>query len=235
MQQDLNEKYCSMIRQAREMALGRRDFPDYTFPESIPEEGEVYRRAMLYAAMAHEGVCRKGKKVPFIVHPVEVATIVENILKWQRGSIGDEEYKIMAAAVLHDVIEDTSHTYEDIKQEFGEFIADTVAHESEDKRKDLPPANTWKLRKQEAIAHINHTPVYVRAIALGDKLSNLRDLIADYEAEGNAVWDVFNQHDPAEHSWYYSNMANAFKDFKGSGYYEEYMQIGAKVFGWETE
>ena len=81
----------------------------------------MINRATEFATRAHEGQVRKGTKRPYIVHPVEVADIVSTMTQ-------DEE--IISAAVLHDTIEDTDVTYEDIKAEFGEKIAEIVAGES---------------------------------------------------------------------------------------------------------
>ena len=89
-------------------------------------------RAAKFAEQAHRGAHRKGTRIPYIVHPLETALIASMLTN-------DEE--ILAAALLHDTIEDTDVTYEDLKQEFGTRVADLVAAESEDKSK------TWIERK----------------------------------------------------------------------------------------
>lgn len=89
-------------------------------------------RAAKFAEQAHKGAHRKGTRIPYIVHPLETALIASMLTN-------DEE--ILAAALLHDTIEDTDVTYEDLKQEFGTRVADLVAAESEDKSK------TWIERK----------------------------------------------------------------------------------------
>ena len=75
-------------------------------------------RAAKFAEQAHKGAHRKGTRIPYIVHPLETALIASMLTN-------DEE--ILVAALLHDTIEDTDVTYEDLKQEFGTRVADLVA------------------------------------------------------------------------------------------------------------
>lgn len=77
-------------------------------------------RAAKFAEQAHKGAHRKGTRIPYIVHPLETALIASMLTN-------DEE--ILVAALLHDTIEDTDVTYEDLKQEFGTRVADLVAAE----------------------------------------------------------------------------------------------------------
>ena len=85
--------------------------------------------AINFATKAHAGVCRKGKTRPYILHPLEAMNIASTLTE-------DEE--VLAAAVLHDTVEDTDVTKADIRAAFGSRVADLVAAESEDKREDLP-------------------------------------------------------------------------------------------------
>lgn len=96
-------------------------------------------RAAKFAEQAHKGAHRKGTRIPYIVHPLETALIASMLTN-------DEE--ILAAALLHDTIEDTGVTYEDLKQEFGTRVADLVLAESEDKSK------TWIERKGHTLEHL---------------------------------------------------------------------------------
>ena len=104
----------------------------------------IIERAIDFAVKAHEGTKRKGKETPYILHPIEVMTIVASMTN-------DEE--VIAAAVLHDTVEDTAVTKEDIVQTFGERIAALVMAESEDKMETLPATSTWQQRKQATIDH----------------------------------------------------------------------------------
>ena len=82
-------------------------------------------QAIRFAALAHKGMVRKGNNQPYIFHPLEVLNLVSLM------TLDDD---VLCAAVLHDTVEDTDATIEDIQREFGEHVAALVAYESEDKR-----------------------------------------------------------------------------------------------------
>lgn len=106
---------------------------------------ELVSRAMEFAIEAHDGMRRKKQDIPFILHPMEVASIVSSLTTNQ---------EVIAAAVLHDVVEDTPTTLEDIARNFGDRVATLVQAETENKRRDLPPEATWRIRKEESIAYL---------------------------------------------------------------------------------
>ena len=87
-----------------------------------PLNTELLDRAILFAVKAHAGTERRGKGFPYIVHPMEAMEIVATITP-------DQE--LLAAAALHDTVEDTDVTVEQIREEFGERIANLVASESD--------------------------------------------------------------------------------------------------------
>ena len=109
----------------------------------------IIEEAVEFAKKAHEGAVRKGTAVPYIVHPVETALIVALMTT-------DEE--MVAAALLHDVVEDTPVTEEEIRSLFGERIASLVHAESEDKSK------SWWERKQEKIRKAAAFYLYARGL-----------------------------------------------------------------------
>lgn len=193
----------------------------------MKEHNQLLTRAIIFAAKAHEGQIRKGTDIPYIVHPMEVASIVATMTS-------DEE--VIAAAVLHDVIEDTGETKESVQQEFGERVAYLVASESENKREDRPAKDTWKVRKQETIDHLKNLnqdedSMAIKQIALGDKLSNMRAIARDYDSVGSDLWKRFNQSDPAEIGWYYRGMGEAVADaVEGTAAYKEYVALVGKVY-----
>ena len=148
-------------------------------------------KAIIFAVKAHEGATRKGKGKPYILHPLEVLNIVSGITT-------DED--VLAAAVLHDTVEDTPVKTEEICREFGPRVAELVEAESENKREDLPAEETWELRKQETIEHLKTADRDIKLICLGDKLSNLRDVAADRKVLGDKIWQRFHQKDPERHA-----------------------------------
>lgn len=181
-------------------------------------------RAIGFAAKQHEGQSRKGTDIPYIVHPLEAVAICATMTV---------DADVLAAAVLHDVVEDTDATIEDIKREFGERVASIVAEESEKKREDKPAAETWELRKQETLDHLTSVDdSAVLMVCLGDKLSNIRAIERDFEVLGNGLWNRFNQKDPAKHAWYYSSIAEILKPALGeTAAWREYNSRVNAVFG----
>lgn len=184
--------------------------------------GLILDNAIIFAINAHRGQLRKGSNVPYILHSTEVAAIV--------GSMTEDE-EIVAAAVLHDTVEDTDVTLEEIREHFGSRIAELVAAESENKRENLSSASTWKIRKEETIAHLKTATKEVKMLTLGDKLSNIRSVCRDYEAIGDALWQKFNQKDKNEHRWYYKSIADCLSELCDYPAYKEYVYLVEKAFG----
>ena len=184
--------------------------------------GSQFDKAIHFATDAHAGMLRKGTRIPYILHPLEAAAIV--------GSMTDD-VEVLSAAVLHDVLEDTGTTLEQLRYVFGDRIADLVSAESEDKRKDQPASESWRIRKQETIDSLkSETRVEVKMIALGDKLSNIRAIHRDYLAIGDLLWDRFNQKDKSQHAWYYRAVADAIKELSDHLAWKEYDDLVRKVF-----
>lgn len=185
--------------------------------------------AVAFAAQKHAGKFRKGSKLPYIVHPMEAAAICASFT---------DDVEVLAAAVLHDVVEDAGVTVEELEEKFGSRVAAIVAGESEDKREDLPAAQTWKVRKLEGVEHVrNADDIGVKMVCLGDKLSNIRSIQRDFEELGDEVWQRFNQKDPAEHAWYYSTIADVLQEDPGHTeawceYHERVGKVFARYLNW---
>ena len=161
-------------------------------------------QAITFATTVHSGAVRKGNDRPYIIHPLEVMTIVATIT---------DDQNVLSAAVLHDTIEDTGVTKEVIQALFGERVADLVASETENKRKDQAAESTWKVRKEETLQLLRTVNDRdVKLICLGDKLANLREISRDYAALGDKVWERFHQKDKKEHCWYYSSVYEILRD-----------------------
>ncbi len=179
-------------------------------------------RAILYAVFAHAGTKRKGKERPYILHPIEVMTIVASMT---------ENQDVIAAAVLHDTVEDTGITPKDIEREFGKKVRKLVMAESEDKMKDLPAEASWKARKQATIDHLRSLNRDAKRICLGDKLANIREISRDYAEIGDELWERFNQKDKSEHKWYYSSICDVLEEKFGSvPAIREYRELLQSVF-----
>ena len=166
----------------------------------------LYFRAICMAELAHRGTKRKMSDVDFICHPVEVASIVHDVVYRSETPAIQIINRVIAAAALHDVVEDTDYTIKDIEEVFYEQVAELVAEETEDKRREQKPKDTWRIRKEEFLNKLAASPDFARLICLGDKLSNMRDMLLDYEELGDKLWDKFNNNNMIDHAWYYKNV-----------------------------
>ena len=111
-----------------------------------PLDTTLLDRAIIFAVRAHAGTERRGKGFPYIVHPMEAMEIVSTMT-------ADQE--LLAAAALHDTVEDTDVTLERLREEFGERVADLVAAESDAFVEGVSEEDSWHDRKQAAIDNMN--------------------------------------------------------------------------------
>ena len=198
-------------------ALNRKDF-DVLLDETI----SLMDRAIIFATRAHSGTYRKGTKIPYIVHPIEAASIVATMT---------DDPDMIAAAVLHDVVEDTDATVEEIRFFFNEHIAKLVEAESEDKRKDLPPQETWMVRKMETLTFLREeADREAKILALADKLSNMRAVHRDQKTIGDQLWERFNEKSKEKHGWMYRQVAEALYELKDTFAWQEYDRLVKKTF-----
>ena len=180
-------------------------------------------KAIEFAAKAHDGMVRKKDKTPYILHPLEAAVIV--------GTMTDNK-DVICAAALHDVVEDTEITIEEIEKNFGSRVRALVESETEDKRADLPPENTWRIRKEESLEELaNCGDTDVLMLWLGDKLANMRSFYRLWKKEGSSMWQSFNQKDPAQQFWYYSRIAELTSPLKDFPAWQEYTELLKIIFG----
>lgn len=184
-------------------------------------DSSLLDKAITFAVHAHSGTERRGKSFPYIVHPLEAVEIVATITP-------DQE--LLAAAVLHDVVEDTEVSIEAIRDEFGERVASLVASESEERIEGKNKEESWHERKQAAISRLANACSDAKIVAIGDKLSNMRAIYRDYCEIGDALWSRFHTSDPKEHEWHYRELACALSELKGTFAYEEFINLIDKVF-----
>ena len=90
---------------------------------------DLVSKAIVFSTAAHDGMRRRIGESPYILHPLEVATII--------GTMTDDQ-EVIAAGLLHDVVEDAGVTIEEIEENFGKRVKELVASETENKREDLP-------------------------------------------------------------------------------------------------
>ena len=188
--------------------------------------------AVAFAVRAHAGAVRKGTELPYILHPMEAAAIAAQLTS---------DPDVIAAAVLHDVLEDTPCGPDELRAAFGERVAALVLSNSEDKRRGSPAEETWEVRKQETLDHLRGASREEKIVAFADKLSNLRSILNDYYRLWEALWQRFRQKDPAKHLWYYEGVYDACAELDESPLYMEYGRILGELrsrireyeeFGW---
>ena len=184
---------------------------------------ELISEAIAFAIVAHDGMRRKKSEVPYILHPMEAAVIVSTMTNDQN---------LIAAAALHDVVEDAGYTLDEVEAKFGKRVRELVASETENKREELPPSATWRIRKEESLAVLKNTDdIGVVTVWLGDKLANMRAIYRDWKAEGDAMWLRFNQSDIKEQAWYYGSIIRLTERLSHTSAWLEYKTLTELVFG----
>ena len=176
----------------------------------------MIREAVEFAVEAHKGAVRKGTQTPYIVHPLEAAVIV--------GSM-TEDQELVAAAILHDVLEDTDAREEDLRQRFGDRVADLVVEETDDK------TLSWLERKKGKLERVARGSRDLKMVVLGDKLSNMRCTARHHMITGHALWQRLNQKRKHPQGSYYWGIAHALRDLQDHIYYREYIMLCTAVFG----
>ena len=182
---------------------------------------DLLDRAIIFAVKAHHNSERRGKGFPYIVHPMEAVEIVATITS-------DQE--LLAAAVLHDTVEDTDVTLEDIRHEFGDRVASIVEDESDKNIEGVSETDTWMERKQTAIDRLRQAPLDAKIVAMGDKLSNMRAIYRDYLTKGDSLWQIFHVSDKSVHEWRYRKLAESLSDLSDTFAYKEFTGLIDKVF-----
>ncbi|MFT9598123.1 HD domain-containing protein [Mesobacillus sp.] len=152
---------------------------------------DLIDKALQIASMAHEGQYRKNTKIPYIAHPVAVGMIL------QKAGYSEE---MVAAGILHDTVEDTDITMEDIEREFGIEVVRIVEGCSEPDK-----SLSWEERKEHTIEFLKTASEEIRVVACADKLHNVRSIRQDVVQLGEVVWSRFNR-GRDQQEWYYSHV-----------------------------
>jgi (p)ppGpp synthase/HD superfamily hydrolase len=155
--------------------------------------------AVAFAIRAHGDQCRKGGDIPYVAHLLGVASLV-----LEAG--GDEDLAI--AGLLHDTIEDTETTAQDLESVFGQRVA-AIVEACTDANERPKPA--WQERKERYLSHLRscETPMEVLVVSRADKLHNARAILLDYRDVGEQLWGRFKE-GPGQQLWYYRSLVNIF-------------------------
>ena len=186
---------------------------------------DLVSEAIVFSTMAHDGMRRRKSESPYILHPMEVAAII--------GTMTDDQ-EVIAAGLLHDVVEDAGITIGEVGEKFGRRVMELVASETENKREDLPPEDTWKIRKEETLQKLKESEdISVLMIWIGDKLSNIRTIYRDFLLEGDIVWNKFHQSDIKLQAWYYRSILKYTERLSDTLAWKEYKTFVELLFGVE--
>lgn len=154
-----------------------------------------FSQALEFARATHQGQLRKGTAIPYLAHPLAVASLALCF-----GADEDEAI----AALLHDTAEDGGgeSVLVHIRGTWGPRVEAIVRACSDSLTKDPRGKAPWRVRKEAHIAHLAKAPRSVQLVAAADKLHNLQSLLADLHAQGPEVWSRFKA-GPEEQRWYY--------------------------------
>lgn len=180
-------------------------------------------KAIKFAVDAHANTERRGKGFPYVIHVLEAMEIVATITN---------DPELLAAAALHDTVEDTDVTVDVIRREFGDRIASLVQAESDEMVAGVSEEDSWRGRKQAAINRLASASHDAKIVAMGDKLSNMRAIARDYHRDGDKLWSLF--HAPggkADHAWHYHGLAESLSELDGTEAYREFKEAIEDVFG----
>lgn len=183
---------------------------------------DLLDRAIVFATKAHHNTERRGKGFPYIVHPMEALEIVATITS-------DQE--LLAAAVLHDTLEDTDVTLDQLRREFGDRVSALVQAESDELVEDVREEDSWHERKQAAMDRLAAASHDAKIVAMGDKLSNMRAIARDYALKGDDLWQIFHVTDKASHEWHYRGLASSLSELSDTFAYKEFISLINQVFG----
>ena len=155
-------------------------------------EKDKIEYAIYFATKAHKGQTRKIEDIDMIFHPFTVGMLL------QRNNCEED---VVAAGILHDVVEDTKYTFEDIQKEFGENVMKYVYDASEPDK-----SLEWEERKKHTIEHIKNAPLGSKLIVACDKISNLEDLYEKIKIYGEEKSYSALKKGKELQKWYYCSV-----------------------------
>jgi len=158
-----------------------------------------FQDALLYALQLHKNQVRKNKNIPYFAHLMSVTALV-----MEAG--GDEEETI--AALLHDAVEDQGghHRLRDIRDQFGDRVADIVDGCTDAYKTPKPP---WQERKKQYLSQLSTASPSIILVSLADKVHNARSIYRDLTREGSEIWENFNGGKEGT-LWYYHELTVIF-------------------------
>lgn len=177
-------------------------------------------QAIEFAAAAHRGQYRKGTRLPYIMHPLNAARCL-----LEAGC----EDELVAAAILHDVLEDTETTIEELYAAFGPRVAELVIAVSEPKE-----LVKWEDCKTHTLDALQTSSLDVLYVAIADKLDNIRSIRSSVGEHGETTWKCFRR-GRDQQRWYYETLRRIFTERltspPGSALAADFAALVTDVFG----
>ncbi|MDQ7823504.1 MAG: HD domain-containing protein [Candidatus Eremiobacteraeota bacterium] len=158
---------------------------------------ELVFRALAFAERAHRGQFRKGTELPYLIHPLNAAAILIEA--------GCED-EVIAAALLHDTLEDTRTTAADLAAEFGPEVTAFVEAVSQSDK-----SRSWEERKESTVASLRSMNERCLLVEIADKLDNIRTIHRDYITHKERLWNRFKR-SMADQCWYYRALLEIFQE-----------------------
>lgn len=181
-------------------------------------EKDKIEYAIYFATKAHKGQKRKMEDIDMIFHPFTVGMLL------QRNNCEED---VVVAGILHDVVEDTPYTFDDIKNEFGEKVMNYV-YDSSEPDKSLE----WEDRKKHTIEHIKKAPLGSKLIVACDKISNLEDLYEKIMKQGEEKSYSALKRGKKLQKWYYCSVYESCIEGEDKNHpiFKRYKEILNKLF-----
>ena len=212
----------SFLRKKSEACLFLRFDCDTLFMDTKAERREtpmmnLLEEAIIYATVMHQGKVRSFGGSPYILHSLEVAQIMAGMT---------DDLELITAGILHDIVEKTDGTLEEVEKRFGSRVAALVSAQSWDEAPAEEGPDAWKQRREKALVSLkNSGDLGVRMLWLADQLANLRAVAGAYSEVGEAVWEKLHPQDPELQRWYYRSVAeNVELSLNKTGAFKEFIK-----------
>jgi (p)ppGpp synthase/HD superfamily hydrolase len=185
------------------------------------------KRALDKAFELHKEQKRKSSETPYIVHIYDVAKYLL--------SEPDVSEEVIIAGILHDTLEDTCYTADELEKEFGREVLHLVKFATEPQqfatKSEQEKRRTWKIRKQTTVDACKTASREQLLLEIADKLSNLQSIKEDRIVLGEAVWSKFDASED-DIKWYYCSLKKIFCDtLQHSRMFKIYDKLVDEVFG----
>lgn len=166
----------------------------------------IVSRAIVFAAQHHQHQLRKGTRIPYMSHLMNVCKTLAEL---------DCRDEYLAAGLLHDVVEDTPVTIEEVEAEFGEEVALLVRGATELEKlekRSIEKESSWEERKKHTIHFLEHEATEAQlTVSAADKLDNLRAIYLDKKRIGKQIWERFNA-SKKQQDWYFGEIARIVRE-----------------------